>query len=127
MIPSFRYPESGLESVTLTISDTICNRDYKFDFLAEIIRIDGRVFIPSAFTPNGDIHNEVFKISGNSCLEDPLFVIFDSWGNEVFRSDNPFEEFWDGTTQGKSTDQDVYTYRFTGGDEVRMGSVTIIR
>ena len=127
MIPTFRYPESGLENVTLTIIDTVCNRDYKFDFLAEIVRIDGRVYIPSAFTPNGDIHNEVFKISGNSCLENPLFVIFDSWGNEVFRSDNPFEEFWDGSAYGKKTDQDVYTYRFTGGDEIRMGSVTIIR
>ncbi len=127
MIPSFRYPESGLESVTLTITDTVCNRDYGFNFLADIIRIDGRVFIPSAFTPNDDSKNELFRISGNSCLEDPVFVIYDSWGNEVFKSENPFQEFWDGTFNGKPVPQDVYTYRFTGGEEVRMGTVTIIK
>jgi len=127
MIPTFRYPESGLENVTLTISDTICNRDYDFDFLADIVRIDGRVFIPTAFTPNGDNDNEEFKIFGNSCLEDPIFIIYDSWGNEVFRSEDPFQVFWDGTFNGKAVPQDVYTYRFTGGDEVRMGTITIIR
>ena len=127
MIPTFRYPESGLENVTLNITDTVCNRTYGFNFLADIVRIDGRVYIPSAFTPNGDKDNELFFISGNSCLEDPVFVIYDSWGNEVFRSLNPFQEFWDGTFNGKPVPQDVYTYRFTGGDEVRMGTVTIIR
>jgi len=126
MIPSFRYPESGLEEVYLTITDTLCNRSYTFDFLADIIRIDGRVWIPNAFTPNGDKDNELFEISGNSCLEDPVFVIFDSWGNEIFRSEDPFHEFWDGTFKGKPVPQDVYTYRFTGGKEVRMGTVTII-
>src|SRR6056300_1101266 len=126
MIPSFRYPESGLEEVYLTITDTLCNRSYTFDFLADIIRIDGRVWIPNAFTPNGDKDNELFEISGNSCLEDPVFVIFDSWGNEVFRSEDPFHEFWDGTFKGKPVPQDVYTFRFTGGKEVRMGKVTII-
>ena len=127
MVPSFRYPESGLEDVTLTIIDTVCNRDYGFNFLADIIRIDGRVYIPNAFTPNDDSNNEEFRISGNSCLEDPILVIFDSWGNEVFRSENPFQEFWDGTFNGKPVPQDVYTYRFTGGEEVRMGTITIIQ
>ena len=127
MIPSFRYPESGLESVKLTITDTVCNRSYDFDFLAEIVRVDGRVFIPSAFTPNGDNKNELFKIYGNSCLENPIFRIYDSWGNEVFRSENPFKEFWDGTFNGTEVKSDVYTYRFTGGDEVRMGTICIIR
>jgi gliding motility-associated-like protein len=128
MIPTFRYPESGLEDVVLTIVDTLCNRTYDFDFVATIVRIEGRVYIPSAFTPNGDVKNELFRISGNSCLEDPIFIIHDSWGNEVFRSEKPFEEFWDGTTLGgKPCPQDTYTYRFTGGDEVRMGTVTLIR
>ena len=127
MIPTFRYPESGLENVTLIITDTICNRDYDFDFLADIVRIDGRVFIPSAFTPNGDNNNEEFKIFGNSCLENPTFMIYDSWGNEVFRSEDPFKVFWDGTFEGKQVPQDVFTYRFTGGGEVRVGTITIIR
>lgn len=127
MIPEFRYPESGLESVFLTIVDTACNRDYSFNFTTEIVRIEGRVYIPNAFTPNLDNINPTLRISGNSCLSNPLFVIFDSWGNEVFRSERPFEEFWDGTFQGKPVPQDVYTYRFTGGSEVRMGTITVIR
>ncbi len=126
MIPEFRYPESGLETVYLTIIDTVCNRDYTFNFATDIVRIEGRVYIPSAFTPNGDRTNPTFKISGNSCLENPEFYIFDSWGNEVFYTDRPFEEFWDGTFKGKPVAQDVYSYRFTGGDEVRRGTVTVI-
>ena len=126
MIPNFRYPESGTESIVLTIIDTNCNRDYTFDFTTDVTRIDGRVFIPSSFTPNGDGKNDSFKIFGNSCLENPTFIIFDSWGNEIFHSEDPFHEFWDGTINGNPVPQDVYTYRFTGGDEVRMGTVTII-
>ena len=71
MIPRLGIQNPGLENVTLTITDTICNRDYDFDFLADIVRIDGRVFIPTAFTPNGDNNNEEFKIFGNSCLKTP--------------------------------------------------------
>jgi len=126
MIPNFRYPESGTESIVLTIIDTNCNRDYTFDFTTDVTRIDGRVFIPSSFTPNGDGKNDSFKIFGNSCLENPTFIIFDSWGNEIFHSEDPFHEFWDGTINGNPVPQDVYTYRFTGGKEVRMGTVTII-
>jgi gliding motility-associated-like protein len=126
MIPNFRYPESGTENIVLTIIDTNCNRDYTFDFTTDVTRIDGRVFIPSTFTPNGDGKNDSFKIFGNSCLENPTFIILDSWGNEIFRSEDPFHEFWDGTFKGNPVPQDVYTYRFTGGKEVRMGTVTII-
>jgi gliding motility-associated-like protein len=57
------------------------------------------VFLPKAFTPNGDGHNDIFR---------PLFagpaghfhlVIYDRWGRQVFESKDPWTG-WNGTAGG---------------------------
>ncbi len=54
------------------------------------------VYIPTSFTPNGDGLNDVFRISGEGISYDRFeLVIYDRWGNRVFKSTNP-DYGWDG-------------------------------
>jgi gliding motility-associated-like protein len=60
------------------------------------------VFIPNAFTPDGNGINDSFRVVVNGPeLEIYEFTVIDRNGKEVFYTTNP-EEFWDGTIRGSS-------------------------
>lgn len=92
---------------------------------------DATLFVPDAFTPNGDGFNDLFEIKGEF-VENYQLQIFDRWGGEVF-STNSLSSFWDGQlTSGGSAPTGVYMYHVTGiaaGDKKidQAGSITLIR
>ena len=54
------------------------------------------LFIPNAFSPNGDGENDVFKLLGISeCINTLHIEIFNRLGEKVYESSNPFFQ-WDG-------------------------------
>lgn len=60
------------------------------------------VFIPNAFTPNGDGLNDSFRVVVNGPELDLYeFMVLDRNGKEVFYTTNPAEN-WDGTIKGSS-------------------------
>tara|TARA_B110000238_G_scaffold4648_1_gene4631 strand:+ start:405 stop:2684 length:2280 start_codon:yes stop_codon:yes gene_type:complete len=69
------------------------------------------LFIPNAFTPNNDQHNELFVIKGRYIIDFNI-KIFNHWGKKIFESDN-IEKHWDGRFQGKLVQQEKYTYLVT--------------
>ncbi|MFN5181720.1 MAG: gliding motility-associated C-terminal domain-containing protein [Bacteroidota bacterium] len=92
--------------------------------------ICGDVFVPSAFSPNGDYNNDVLKVRGN-CLVSMTFLIFDRWGEKVFESENP-SIGWDGTFKSKPLDTAVFFYQLTaktadGKTHELKGDITLIR
>ncbi len=123
--PQFRYQKAGVYTFTLTITDTICNTTYTFLFEEDVLRIEDRVFIPNAFTPNRDQVNEEFVIAGNDCLANAHFQIFDSFGNLIFETSQPFSDFWDGYIDGKPAQEDVYVYYFRSDDFEKRGYITV--
>ncbi|MFL5754214.1 MAG: PKD domain-containing protein [Bacteroidia bacterium] len=91
---------------------------------------DGNLFIPNTFTPNGDGHNDVFRIRGQSL---PFFylAVYNRWGDLVFESKDPAIG-WDGTFKGMKVDPGVYGYYLKGGcveeeEFFKKGNVTLIR
>ena len=89
------------------------------------------LFMPNAFTPNDDNINETFKPIGLSYALNYKFIIFDRWGNIMFKTNNP-QLGWDGRFENELVPQDLYFYRleFIGGDELRhteKGNVSILR
>lgn len=89
------------------------------------------MYIPSAFTPNGDGVNDYFGVSAEGIK---LFniEIYNRWGEMIFTSDNIYE-LWDGTYQGEritSTDVFVYQVRAVGKNNEPLpeekGTVTLI-
>lgn len=69
------------------------------------------VFVPTAFTPNGDNKNEFFEILGRG-IQPQLFIIYDRWGEIVFdsRESNIFK--WDGFHNSKPCIDGLYSYIF---------------
>jgi gliding motility-associated-like protein len=67
----------------------------------------GAVYIPNAFTPNGDTKNERFGISGYGIGKVKRFTIFNRYGQIVFeRKDfvpvvNDITNSWDGKVKGQ--------------------------
>ena len=89
------------------------------------------VWIPNAFTPNGDNKNDAFFI--NTKLITSLNVgIFDRWGKLVFES-NDLNFHWNGKDiSGTELPEGVYTYKikaigYDGEVEVIAGTVTLLR
>ena len=75
---------------------------------------DCSVEFPTAFTPNGDLSNDLFRpIYESSCdITNYELKIFNRFGQKVFESSNPAEG-WDAVLQGQAQARDVYMYTST--------------
>ena len=90
------------------------------------------IFIPIAFTPNGDGINEIFYVYGAEITTFNM-QLYDRWGNLMFESDDLYEG-WDGRANGgeQIAQQDVYVYKvalkdFEGKQHKYTGSVTLLK
>ncbi|MBX3253853.1 MAG: DUF11 domain-containing protein [Chitinophagaceae bacterium] len=88
------------------------------------------VFIPNAFTPNGDGRNDVFKVFGSS-VQSVEMQIYTQWGNLIFETkDN--NAGWNGTHNGKAQPVGMYLYvvrvRLYNNDTIiKKGNVHLLR
>ncbi len=88
------------------------------------------IFIPNAFSPNGDGNNDVLYVRGEDIKEMHL-SIFDRWGELVFESRHP-SMGWDGTFNGRAVTPAVFVYYLKVtciNDEVfeKQGNITLVR
>ena len=88
------------------------------------------IFIPNAFTPNGDGENDVLYVRGN-IIETMELAIYDRWGEEVFRTEDQ-SEGWDGRFKNELLGPDVYGFYlkakcFNGMEFFKKGNVMILR
>jgi gliding motility-associated-like protein len=67
------------------------------------------IYVPNAFTPNGDGLNDIFQPKGYFIEKIDIFV-FDRWGEQVFHSSD-FTKGWDGTIKGKMAENSVYVWK----------------
>jgi gliding motility-associated-like protein len=88
------------------------------------------VFIPNAFTPNGDGNNDLFRIPAGVKIEMESLSIYDRWGNMVFSTNSRYGA-WDGNYKGRESDAGTYIYVIKGKKENKeteiKGIVTLIR
>ena len=88
---------------------------------------DQSLFIPNAFTPNGDGVNDVF-FPGGSGFEVLELVVYSRWGQKVWSG---VSGGWDGRLDSTNLPSDVYAYRgrvrFKGVTEERKGEVMLLR
>ncbi|MGZ3864547.1 MAG: PKD domain-containing protein [Bacteroidia bacterium] len=129
--PATIYPDAGEYPVLLIVkSDHGC-----IDSTIKIIKIDDEfaIYVPNAFSPNGDGVNETFFAKGMG-IKDFKMYIFDRWGEQVFFSDDIYKG-WDGRFQSKGTDivqEDVYVWKilvhtFRGEAKMFKGHVSLIK
>ncbi|MFP5470658.1 MAG: PKD domain-containing protein, partial [Bacteroidia bacterium] len=85
---------------------------------------------PTAFSPNGDDVNDIFRMRGGAFSEYELRV-FNEWGNQLFISTDP-DVGWNGSYKDKMQPTGVYIWTFKGttidGNGYNMqGEITLIR
>jgi gliding motility-associated-like protein len=94
------------------------------------------IYVPNAFSPNGDGINDHFYIQGKGISEVRLLRVFDRWGEMVFESLNatPNEAAfgWDGTFRNKQMNPAVFAFyaelgMLDGSNRVVKGDVTLLR
>jgi gliding motility-associated-like protein len=115
----------------LSVTDGICTRyDTVQIKVYTFICDEPFVYVPNAFTPNGDGENDVLFVRG-PLIEGLVFRVFDRWGEMVFESFDRLEG-WDGTFRGKALDPDVYDFYLKalcvdGTEGIIKGNVTLMR
>ncbi len=103
----------------------------------EIIEVcEALLFVPNAFSPNGDGNNDFFSIYGEAVLQYQI-QIFNRWGQLLYRSNDPAQinnpsAGWDGRYLGELQEVGTYIYHIVavGGDGVqveRRGEIFLVR
>jgi gliding motility-associated-like protein len=123
-------------SLSATVFDENGFRDS--DDLTIVMRKERRIFIPTAFSPNGDGTNDTFTIFCDDSQIEAIhkFSIFNRWGEVVFEAEN-FEpndptKGWDGNFKNERMNPGVFVYfaevEFIDGFvEVYKGDVTLMK
>ncbi|MFK7775823.1 MAG: gliding motility-associated C-terminal domain-containing protein [Saprospiraceae bacterium] len=135
--------DSCLSTISTPVNDT--------EYILTVTSIDGcstsdsifvkvnkirDVFIPNAFSPNGDGYNDSFFINANKSVSlIKTFKVFNRWGALVYEgtdlSPNQATSGWDGTFKGKLMNSGVYVWmaeiEYLDGETLLMkGDVTIV-
>lgn len=125
----YQFNEEGDHLVTQVVSDGTCTDTlYRYVFVKKIFKL----FIPNAFTPDGDGINDVFLFKGVGIARFQANV-YNRWGEMVYSwNENSASEGWDGTQNGKPVPTGVYTYKIivvdVGGTQVdERGAFNLIK
>ncbi|MDB4061610.1 gliding motility-associated C-terminal domain-containing protein [Vicingaceae bacterium] len=88
------------------------------------------IFIPTAFSPNGDFTNDILFVRGAN-IREIEFQLFNRWGEMVFETTET-NKGWDGAYQGKKVDPGVFVYQvkaicFDGQEFIDKGNITLLK
>jgi gliding motility-associated-like protein len=122
-------PLASPESTTIyTVTTEIDGCTYTDEVTVEVFR---RIDPPNTFTPNGDGINDTWEIVGIRDYPGAEVLIYDRWGQRVFRS-NGYREPWDGTNSGRALPVGTYYYhiqlnQLEGRSPPYTGFISIVR
>ncbi len=121
-----QYSSSGLYNVMLIAEPNSACPDTMVKPVSAFRPETSGLYIPNAFTPNGDGKNDGFSITGyNRCLFYHL-TIFNRWGEKIFESDD-ISKPWDGYSNESPVQEGVYVYLLSGGGKELLGHVTVLK
>ena len=104
-----------------------------FDSVHIFIEGKTQIFIPTAFSPNNDGVNDIFRIVPPTLNIETLneFSIYNRWGEKVFTT-NDISKGWNGVYKGILQGMEVFVWYFSavtydGENIFQKGNVTLIR
>jgi gliding motility-associated-like protein len=116
------YPETGYFDYNVYIkSDYGCEGN---DSIKVQVVNQSAIFVPSAFSPNGDGLNETLRPIGIGYRNMNFFRVFNRWGQQVFYT-TKFNEGWNGIFKG--TVQDIGTYFWVLSMTNRFGKEELVK
>lgn len=123
---TFRVFNPGVYRVKVT---NVCGT--KSDSIEVFDRCDFPVYLPTAFTPNGDNLNDYFGVPLQNKNRLLSLRIYNRWGEIVFET-NSVAKRWDGTYKNQVLKTDIFVYYlemkgFSGNLITQKGSLLLIR
>lgn len=128
--PVYVYGDTGTFIIQLIVSTV----HQCYDTTYRKVKIFGEytIYIPNAFTPNGDGSNDFFTASVYDITDMQLFI-FDRWGIKILDS-HSLKASWNGRTNNTGADcpMDVYVYKINitdneGRSHSYVGHVSLVR
>jgi gliding motility-associated-like protein len=127
--PQGYYPDTGrIQYVVRIVSPFLCEG---MDTVRVWVVNQSAVFVPTAFSPNGDAMNDILKPFGIGYRNINYFRVFNRWGQQMFYT-TQFNEGWDGNFRGAPQEIGSYYWilsivnRF-GKEEVVKGDSALVR
>ncbi|MFB6257163.1 MAG: choice-of-anchor L domain-containing protein [Flavobacteriales bacterium] len=122
------YPVPGTYEVTHVVTDQYGCPDTAWKKIKIELPFD--LYVPNAFTPDGDGINDVFRGYGAGMTSYHL-QIFNRWGEMIFET-KELKKGWDGTVDGDPAPTGTYVYKLTakgrnGSVKTVQGHVSLIR
>ena len=110
--PMYLYPIDGSQTDTITVKVTDYNNCEMSDTLILLPCDITSLFkeMPNTITPNNDGDNDVWNIPYTDLFPNAVLEIYSRSGRMVFRTENVFEQPWDGTWNGRPLPMDSYYY-----------------
>ncbi len=124
--------ENTSYSVTVTDENGCTGVETKSVEVMQVNCSEEGVFLPTAFSPNSDGINDVFRLRSLWIDSISVFIVYDRWGEEVYNANGNFTSGWDGTFDGVELAPDVYAFCVKGvcidGTEfTRVGNVSLMK
>jgi len=128
--PTHSYGDTGTFCATLTVTNVHGCKDSVTECL--VIGPQFTLYIPDAFSPNGDGHNETFTAKGTFIISFKMYI-FDRWGMMLYETDD-MNKGWNGTVNGgtRVCQEDTYVYMIQAvdmnqGKHNYIGKVTLLK
>lgn len=127
LVTIFNSP--GLQEIKLKVRSSFGCED-SVSQVFEIVE-NCHIDIPTAFTPNNDGLNDVFKPFLNGIKTLRRFIVYDRWGNAVYQT-TVIDEGWDGKYKGVALETGLFVWiieydSYDRDNIVLKGTVTLIR
>ncbi|MBI1192791.1 MAG: T9SS type B sorting domain-containing protein [Bacteroidetes bacterium] len=126
----------GDYQVIVNSPDEACPITLDFPVYQVIDICEALLYVPNAFSPNGDGSNDYFTVYGQAVLEYQISV-FNRWGQLLYTSNNADEvnnpsSGWDGRHKGELQEVGTYIYNIVavGGDGFpveKRGEIFLVR
>ncbi len=141
--PAFGLSATNIGNPVATLPYTIDSIIYKVratdsagcyaddDLKVIVFKTGADIFIPTAFTPNGDGNNEIARPVLVGMQQLVYFRVFNRWGQMVYSTSEPGKG-WDGTFGGKDQPSGTYVFAaqavdYTGKPVFKKGTLVLIR
>lgn len=101
------------------------------DIVVRIFNTNPDIFVPTAFTPNGDGKNDIIRPICVGITKLDFFRIYNRWGQLVYQT-SEFEKGWDGNFNGVAQASGTFVFvtqgtDFTGKVVFKKGTCVLIR
>lgn len=94
---------------TLTIQNECDVVSHEFEVIDNEFSIRNKIYVPNAFSPNGDAVNDEFQAYVGVDLTEFELMVFDRWGNLVFETTDPSGS-WNGQNLSDKIDSAVFVW-----------------